>query len=85
MVVHGDDFAALGRGKALDWYRGLVLGRFEAKVKGRIGPGKEDGKSMRVLNRVVRCTAEGVEHEAAPRHAKLIIQELGLKKESKCV
>ena len=66
-----------GKGKDLDWYGGMVLGRFEAKVKGRIGPGKEDDKSMRVLNRVVHWAEEGIDYEADQRHAELIIQETG--------
>ena len=50
LAVHGDDFTALGYGTRLDWYREVFMGRFEAEVKGRIGPGKKDGKSMRALN-----------------------------------
>ena len=40
---------------------------------------------MRVLNRFVHWTEEGIEYEADQRHAEIIIQELGLKEESKSV
>ena len=60
LVVHGDDFTALGWEADLDWYRSVLLGRFEDKVKGRIGPGKRDEKSMRVLNRFIHWTEEGI-------------------------
>ena len=33
---------------------------------------------MRILNKVVRWTPEGVELEADPRHAELVVRELGL-------
>ena len=71
LVVHRDDFTALGKGKDLDWYRGMVLGKCAANVKGRIGRGKEDGKSMTVLNRVVHWREEGIEYEADQRHAEI--------------
>jgi len=83
LVVHGDDFTALGWESQLDWYREQVTRRFESKVKGRIGPASGDEKSMRVLNRLVHWTSEGIEYEADQRHAELIIQELNLKADSK--
>ena len=62
-----------------------MTSRFESKVKGRIGPASNDEKSMRVLNRLVHWTREGIEYEADQRHAELIIQELNLKADSKGV
>jgi hypothetical protein len=85
LVVHGDDFTALGWESQLDWYRGQVTNKFEAKVKGRIGPARNDLKSTRVLNRLVQWTREGIEYEAYQRHAEIIIQELGLQEGSKSV
>ena len=60
LVVHGDDFIALGWEADLDWYRGVLMGKFEAKVNGRIGPGRRDDKSMRVLNRMIHWAEEGI-------------------------
>ena len=79
LVVHGDDFTALGYEADLDWYNKVLTQKFEAKVKGRLGPGKTDEKSKRVLNRVLHWTLSGIEHEADQRHAEIIVRELGLK------
>ena len=40
---------------------------------------------MRVLNRVVEWTPNGINYEADQRHAEIICQELGLKDSSKGV
>jgi hypothetical protein len=76
--VHGDDFTMLGWEEDLDWFRKQIQERFEVKVKGRIGPGKEDEKSMRVLNRIVEWTEQGIEYETDQRHAEIIVRDLGL-------
>ena len=44
---------------------------------------KKDEKSMRILNRVVTCTNEGIEYEADQRHADIIINHLGLSDKDK--
>ena len=61
------------------------MDKFEAKVKGRIGPGKGDGKVVRVLNRMIEWTDAGIRYEADQRHAEIIITELGLVEGSKGV
>ena len=83
--VHGDDSTSLGYASGIVWYRERVMGRFEAKVQWRIGPGRRDGKSMRVLNRFVRSTDEGIEYAADQRHAGIIVKVLGLASDSKSV
>ena len=83
VVIHGDDFTALGKYKDLDWYRGKIQDCMQTKVKGRIGPGDHDLKTMRVLNRIVEWTPKGITYEADQRHAEIISQELGLKEKSK--
>eukprot|EP00969_Alexandrium_andersonii_P328790 14528385-Alexandrium_andersonii.AAC.1 len=40
---------------------------------------------MRVLNRIVTWTDEGIWYEADQRHAELIIKGLGMKEDSKGV
>ena len=85
LVVHGDDFTALGWESQLNLYREQVTRRFASKVKGRIGQASGDEKSMRVLNRLVHWTSDGIEYEADQRHAELIIQELSLRADSKGV
>ena len=46
------------------------------KVKGRLGPGNDDMKTMRVLNRVVEWTDEEIICEADQRHADLLVKGL---------
>ena len=85
LVVHGDDFTALGYEEDLNWYRKVLTQKSEAKVKGRLGPGKMDEKPMRVLNRFIQWTPSGIEYEADQRHAEIIVRELGLKSDSKSI
>ena len=59
VVVHGDDFTALGNADGLSKYEEGMTKTFECKMKGRLGRGKDDLKEMRVLNRIVRFTDDG--------------------------
>ena len=47
-------------------------------MRGRLGPGEEDMKAIRILNRIVEWTPEGLRYEADQRHAEIIVKELGL-------
>ena len=60
LAIHGDDFTILGSEEDLDWFQKQIKERFEVKVRGRIGPGRKDEKSIRLLNRVFEWTAEGI-------------------------
>ena len=53
--------------------------RFEAKWLGRLGPGIGDKKDANIMNRIVRWIDRGIELEADPRHAEIIVGMLGLK------
>ena len=61
----------------LDWYRQVLTHGSKAKVKGRLGPGKTDEKSIRVLNRTIHWTPSGIEYAVDQRHAEIIVRELG--------
>ena len=80
IVIHGDDINALGHRQELDWFRTLLAANFEVKFRARLGPGAEDDKAVRVLNRVLTWTPDGLTYEADQRHADLIVQALGLEK-----
>ena len=43
-----------------------------------LGPGENDEKQVKVLNRIVTWTDQGVQYEADPRHAEIVIKQLGL-------
>ena len=53
VAVHCDDFTVLGHRKDLDWFRSEIAGRYAVKFRGRLGPGPNDDKSIRILNRIV--------------------------------
>ena len=75
--VHGDDFTTAGAKPDLDWFETELEARYELRKGGRIGPGKDDDKEGRVLNRIVRWTDEGLEYEADPRQAERLIAAMG--------
>ena len=72
VVVHGDDFTALGTDDALDYLEAGMQEHFEIKLKGRIGHGDNDCKQMRVLNRILTVCPEGLLYEPDPRHVEML-------------
>jgi hypothetical protein len=78
VVVHGDDFTALGCDTDLDWFEGMIQSEFERKVRGRLGSSSRNDKEMRISNRIVRWTPEGITYEADQRHAEILMKEMGL-------
>ena len=77
-LVHGDDYVSIGDGKQLEWMRKELEKRFEVKSK-VIGPDGDDGKELKVLNRVIRCEPDGYTYEPDQRHAEIIIEQMGVK------
>ena len=77
VMVHGDDFVAAGDPKHLAETEAILAKKYKIKVE-RLGPDDDDLKEVNILNKIVRITTEGIELEADPRHAELIIRELGL-------
>ena len=78
VVIHGDDFTILGNEVELDWFREMISDKFEVKFRARLGPGDKDDKSVRLLNRVIEWTPQGIRYEADQRHAELIAKGMGL-------
>ena len=78
VVVHGDDFTALGTDSGLDWFQKVLSDAFEVEARGRLGTSPQDQQEVRILNRLTRVTPRGYEWEPDPRHAELIIQHMGL-------
>ena len=76
-MVHGDDLTALGLQPDLEWYEKELAKSFELKIRGRIGENTEL-KTMKILNRIVTLTPEGLIYESDPRHAELMVRNLGL-------
>ena len=45
-----------------------------------LGPREDQVSEVRILNRIMRWTREGIEYEPDQRHAERIVEELGLDK-----
>ncbi len=76
--VHGDDFTSSGPKDALDWLETKISEKYEITIGPRLGPGPEDGKEARALNRVVRWCTDKVEYEADPRQIEQLVADCGL-------
>ena len=69
----------LGSRSDVVWFHDKMKAQYEVKVKSVLGEGAEDDKEARILNRRVSWGAEGISYEADEKHAKQIIEDLGLK------
>ena len=78
LVVHGDDFTTMGCKADLDWMEVELAKHFELKIRGRLGENCDGPQQIRILNRIVTITDEGLLYEADPRHVDLLSQSLGL-------
>ena len=76
-LVHGDDYASSGYDAELKWLDRELRRRFEIKTC-VVSSSKEDLAETKILNRIIRVTPHGWELEADPRHAELIIEDMGL-------
>ena len=75
-VVHGDDFTFSGFDDDLTWTQRQMEQNFMCKIEGRLGPHQTDLKQARVLNRIITWTTNGIEYEADPRHAEILMRDL---------
>ena len=78
VVVHGDDFTAMGTAEDLDRYEQELAKHFELKIRGRIGEGLEGPNEIRILNRCLKLTSKGLVYEADPRHVDLLVGAFNL-------
>ena len=76
--VHGDDFTSSGPKPSLDWLESTIQEHYELDRGPRLGPGPEDAKEGRVLNRVIRWGDGCIEYEADPRQIERLVAECGL-------
>ena len=76
--VHGDDFTSCGPKPSLDWMEKAIGEKYEITIGPRLGPGPDDAKEARVLNRIIRWEHGRIEYEADPRQAERLVAECGL-------
>ncbi len=74
--VHGDDYVSAGEKKDIKWLEAELERKYEITTT-IIGPENDDEKSVRVLNRLITWRpGKGIEYEADPRHAQILVKEL---------
>ena len=56
------------------WYEDALAEIFEIKRRGHIGEDEDCVCEIRILNRIVRLTEDGLRYEADPRHAALLVK-----------
>ena len=59
-------------------YPASRVGGYEVRFRGRLGPGEEDDRGKRILNRVGTWTEKGIQYEADQRHVEFIVQHADL-------
>ena len=79
VMVHCDDFAAIGKEEDLKEVEKALSDKYKTKVE-RLGPNKQDCQEIKVFNKIIRYTSSGIELEADPCHAELIVRELNVTK-----
>ena len=77
IMVHGDDFVAVGDEKATKKLQVSLEKAYKVKCE-VLGDGKDEKSEIRVLNRIIRRVDTGFALEADPRHAEIIVRDLGL-------
>ena len=78
-MIHGDDFTTLGDDKRLNQFEDTLTESFKIKVRGQLGRGCPGYHQIRLLKCIARVKENGIEYEADPRHADLMVELLGLK------
>ena len=78
LTAHGDDFTITGPQDSLTWLRKAMEERFEIESE-MLAPEAGMVREIRVLNRIIRWTARGIEYEPDQRHSDLLMRELGTK------
>ena len=76
-MVHGDDFVGVGNPVELGRIRAALEDKYKLKVETLSGD-KADVQEVKILNKIIRWTDRGIELEADPQHAEIVVRELGL-------
>ena len=78
VVVHSDDFVALGTDDMLSLYEAGLREAFELGECVRLGLEKHHVQEHRILNRILRASDAGLHWEADPGHVELLTNSLSL-------
>ena len=77
VMVHGNDFVAIWLDKYLAATQKTLEDKYKLKVE-VLGHGEGKTDEMRILNKVVRMTTEGIALKADPRHSEFVVTDFGL-------
>ena len=77
VMVHGDDAVAVGPDAAVKEIETARAKAYNTKTE-TLGTREREHKEVRILNRFVQLTPEGVRLEADPRHAERVIRYMGV-------
>ena len=76
--IHGDDYVSTGKVEQLKWLKTQLEANYIVKTE-TLGPGPDNKKQIKILNRVVSWhDTQGILYEADPRHTEIIIKQLQL-------
>ena len=78
VVVHGNDFVALGTDDVLSLYGAGLREAFALGECVRLGLENHHVQEVRILNMILRISDDGIRWEADPRHVELLSKSLGL-------
>ena len=77
VMVHDDDFVAIGSEKATRKLKKSLKTAYKVKCDVFEGD-KDELDEIRFLNRLIRRDDQGLSLEADPRHAEIVVRDLGL-------
>ena len=77
LLVHGDDFFAVGREGDLGHLKKTLEAKYELKTQ-MIGPHPNDQKSMKVLGRIISYHDWGIQYESDPSHLELALKTMNM-------
>lgn len=77
-MVHGDAFTVLRNDEGHVFTTTIMQEEYGIKLRKRIVTEKKDHKSLAIPNRCVEWRHDGTLYEADPRHAEIIVREMGI-------
>ena len=79
LVVHGDDFTTLGRREDPLWFHESFAKSFEIRIRGILRESADCEKDVRILNRIVRVSEDGILYESDPEHVEILVKTMNIK------
>ena len=77
LTRHGDDFIIVAPCKEIEWLVKEMEKGYELKCT-IVGPEAGPSKEVRILNKRVRWTQDGIQYECDRRHAEIVVGLLGM-------